>query len=72
VFRDTEETILEMSSLYEGMIGELHFLGDDNYRSVLNGIRRAKCAFIENYEKEFGPWTGPRPKDCSRKPDDPM
>jgi hypothetical protein len=71
-FKDTEEIVLEMSSLYEDVIGELRFLGDDDYKSALNWIRRAKCTFIENYEKEFGPWTGPRPKDCSRKPYDPL
>jgi hypothetical protein len=70
--KDTEEIVLEMSSLYEGVIGELHFLGGDDYNSALNWIRRAKCAFIENYEKEYGQWTGPRPKDCSRKPYDPL
>jgi len=69
-FRETEKIVLEMSSLYEGVIGELHYLGDDDYKSALNWIRIAKCAFIENYEKQFGPWTGPRPKDCSRKPYD--
>jgi AbiU2 len=71
-FKETEEIVLEMSSLYEGVIGELHYLGDDDYKSALNWIRRAKCTFIENYEKEFGPWTGLRPKDCSRKPYDPL
>ncbi len=46
---------------------ELQFIGGDDYEAALNWIRIAKCAFIENYEKEFGKWTGPRPKDCSRK-----
>ena len=67
----TEEIVLNMSSLYEAVIGDLHYLGDDDYKAVLNWIRRAKCTFIENYEKEFGAWTGPRPKDCSRGPWDP-
>jgi AbiU2 len=70
--KDTEEIVVGMSSLYQGVIGELHFLGDDDYKSALNWIRRAECAFIENYEIELGPWTGPRPKDCSRKPYDPL
>jgi AbiU2 len=69
-FQETEEIVLEMSSLYEGVIGKLHYLGDDDYKVALNWIRRAKCDFIENYEKQFGAWTGPRPKDCSRKPYD--
>lgn len=64
-FRETEEIVLDVSSLYEGVVGELHFIGDDDYKAVLNWIRSAKCTFIENYEKEFGSWTGLRPRDCS-------
>jgi hypothetical protein len=71
-FKETEQIVLEMSSLYEGVIGELHYLGDDDYKSALNWIRLAKCAAIENHEKEFGvgSWTGLRPKDCIRRPYD--
>ena len=65
-FRQTEEIILDMSSLYEGVIGELHFIGEDDYEVALEWIRKAKCTFIENYEKEFHvAFDGPRPKDCS-------
>lgn len=72
VFKETEEIVLEFSSLYEGVIGELHYLGDDDYKSALEWIRKAKCAFIERYEQEHGAgsWNGPRPKDCSRQPYD--
>ena len=70
-FQETEQILRDMSSLYEGVIGELRFLGEDDYESALNWISKAKCAFIENYEKEgLGKWTGPRPKDCSRGPGD--
>jgi hypothetical protein len=69
-FKETENILRELSSLYEGVIGDLHFIGGDDYKAALNWIRRARCDFIENYEKEFGRWTGPRPKDCSRKPYD--
>lgn len=66
-FRETEEIVLDVSSLYEGVIGELRFIGDDDYKTALDWIRSARCTFIENYEKEFGKsYTGPRPKDCSR------
>lgn len=63
-----------MSSLYEGVIGELHFLGDDDYKYALNWIRKAKCALIEAFEREHGEgsWNEPRPKDCSRSPWDPI
>ena len=68
VFKETEEIILTLSSLYEGVIGELRFIGGDDYKSALDWIRKAKCAFIDNYEKQFGKWTGPRPNDCFRNP----
>ena len=66
-FKDTEEILLKMSSLYEGTIGELKYLGGDDYEVVLDWIRRGKCADIEKYEHELKEkWVGPRPKDCSR------
>jgi hypothetical protein len=66
-FKDTEEIVLKMSSLYEGTIGELKYIGGDDYEVALYWIRRAKCAFIEKYEHEVKKkWDGPRPKDCSR------
>jgi len=66
-FTETEDLLLEMSSLYEGVTGELRFLGGDDYKIALDWIRSAKCTFIENYEREFHvTWTEPRPKDCSR------
>lgn len=65
-FKGTEDVVREMSSLYEGVIGKLEFLGGDDYKAALDWIRSAKCTFIENFEKEFKtPWTGPRPKNCS-------
>ena len=71
-FKETEEIVLEFSSWYEGVIGDLRFIGEDDYETALDWIRRAKCAYIEKYEKEYGQgsWTGPRPKDCSRAPYD--
>jgi hypothetical protein len=65
---DTEEMLIELLSLYEGTIGELRFIGGDDYETALDWLRRAKCASIERYEKEHGAesWTGPRSKDCSR------
>jgi integrase len=63
MFKETEEIVLEMSSLYEGVIGKLHYLGDDDYKSALNWIRKAKCAFTEGFRREHGAgsWRGPRP-----------
>jgi hypothetical protein len=67
-FKDTEEIVLRMSSLYEGTIGELRYIGGDDYDVALEWIRHAKCAWIEKYEQEFKQkWDGPRPKDCSRE-----
>ncbi len=67
-FKDTEEIVLKMSSLYDGTIGEPKYIGGDDYKVALDWICRAKCALIEKYEHEFKrKWDGPRPKDCSRK-----
>lgn len=67
-FRETEEILVRLSSLYDGTVGELKFIGGEDYKTALDWIRRAKCAWIEKYEQEFGTeWTGPRPKDCSRE-----
>jgi hypothetical protein len=66
-FRETEDIVLNMSSLYEGTIGELKYLDGDDYEVALDWIRKAKCAAIENYEQKYKEkWNGPRPKDCSR------
>jgi hypothetical protein len=68
VFKETERILLDFSLRYEGTIGELKYIGWDDYEVALNWIRLAKCAHIEKYEKEFKvKWDGPRPKDCSRK-----
>lgn len=65
-FQKTEEILVELYSRFEGVFGELEFIGGDDYKAALDWIRCAKCKFIENYEKEFGvPLTGPRPQDCS-------
>jgi hypothetical protein len=67
-FKDTEKILLQMSSLYEGITGELKYIGGDDYEGALDWIRKAKCAAIEKYEQEFKErWDSPRPKDCSRK-----
>jgi hypothetical protein len=68
-FKDTEEIVLKMSSLYDGTIGELKYIGGDDYKDALNWIRSARCEFIKKYENKFKQkWDGPRPKDCSRLP----
>lgn len=67
-FHETEEILIRLSCLYDGTVGELKFIGGDDYKMAVDWIRRAKCAWIERYEQEFHTeWTGPRPKDCSRE-----
>jgi AbiU2 len=67
VFKETESVLLELSSLYDGTFGELRFLGGDDYKSALEWIRKAKCEFIDRYEKEFGvSYDGSRPKKFTR------
>lgn len=59
-FKDTEEIVLRMPSLCDGTIGELKYIGGDDYEVALDWIRRAKCAFIQKYEDEFKQkWDGP-------------
>jgi hypothetical protein len=66
VLNETENILLDFSSLYDGTIGELKYIGWDDYKTTLESIRRTKCAFIEKYEQAFNiKWEGPRPKDCS-------
>lgn len=68
VFKETESILLRFSSLYDGTVGELKYMGWDDYEAALNWIRLARCAHIEKYEREFHTkWEGPRPKDCSRR-----
>lgn len=63
-FHDSEQILRDMSSLYEGVIGKIESLGQEDYEQALDWIRKAKCEYIGNFEKEFGPaaWTGPKPK----------
>jgi AbiU2 len=66
-FKDTETLLIKVSCLYDGTFGDLRFIGGDDYEQALDWIRIAKCEHIERYEREFGTWTGPRPRDCSRE-----
>jgi hypothetical protein len=68
-FKATEDILLDICSLYDRTIGELRFLGGDDYKTALDWIRKAKCIYIERYEEKYGAgsWIGPRPKDCSRR-----
>lgn len=68
-FSESEEMLVKLSCLYEGTVGKLEYIGGDDYKTALDWIRRAKCAWIEKYEQEFGSgsWTGRRPKDCPRE-----
>jgi hypothetical protein len=63
VYSETEELLTDLACLYEGTFGELRYIGHDDYKMALKYIRDAKCAQIKEYEKEFGAWPGPRPKD---------
>jgi AbiU2 len=69
-FKETERFLTKLSCLYDGVLGDLRFIGGDDYQTVVENLRLYKCACIREFEKQFGTWTGPRPKDCSRKPYD--
>lgn len=62
VFAETKKILIEISGLYEGAVGELRFLGHDDYKAALDHIRQAKCSQIKIFENEFGPWDGPARK----------
>ena len=65
-FGETEGIVVEFFAPYQGVFGELEFIGGDDCKAVLDWIRSAKCTFIENYEKEFHtPWTDAPPRDSS-------
>jgi len=66
-FEETEHLLIDISSLHDGTVGDLRFAGGDDYKAVLHNLRRYKCAYIREYERQYGigSWTFARPKDCS-------
>ena len=64
----TEATLVDLASLYEGIVFATDLRFKNDFKSALNWIRTAKCRFIEDFEKEFGAgsWRDLRPHDCSR------
>jgi hypothetical protein len=66
-FKETEDLLIDICSLHDGTIGDLRFVGGDDYKTVLNNLRRYKCGYIREYERLHGTgsWTSERPKDCS-------
>jgi AbiU2 len=62
VLDHTEQNVLKISNLYEGITGKLSFIGGDDFLAVLEWLRKARCEFIANFEKEFErPWDGQKP-----------
>jgi hypothetical protein len=70
-FKKTESLLIDVSSLHDGTVGDLRFVGGEDYKVVLHDLRRYKCAVIEAYEKTYHVDWGPlRPKDCAKSPSD--
>ena len=72
VLGETEAIVLDLSNLYEGVFGELSYIGADDYETALAEflfITLNKCALGPS-NPIAGTWTGPRPNDCSRQPYD--
>jgi HEPN superfamily AbiU2-like protein len=67
IFHDTETILKKMDYLFRATIGDLKYLGHDDYQTVIDLIADAKCAQADQYEKEFGiPCEWPLPAKCAR------
>src|SRR5262249_2725423 len=55
-FEKTEEMLVKLSSLYDGTVGELKFIGGDDYETALDWIRRGKVRL--DCEIRTGIWRG--------------
>jgi hypothetical protein len=55
----------EMKVKFQDAMSDFELLYSSDYEMVGQLIVQAKCEQIKRYEAEFGPWDGPRPKNCS-------
>jgi hypothetical protein len=67
VFAATGRLLSEISVLTRDVASDFDLLGVDDYEMALSLISEAKCAQVENYEKEFGsPAPFERPRNCPK------
>jgi|SRR5579864_2537851 len=53
-FKDSEEIVLKMSSLYHGTIGELKYVGGDDYEAALDGYAAPNTHSLKNTSTSLG------------------
>jgi hypothetical protein len=64
IYRATGEILNRLGGLYANTYAELKIIGHDDYKTVLEFIKEAKCRKYKEYEQEFGKPNFPAPKDC--------
>jgi hypothetical protein len=68
VFDETERIVRTIDNLYSDVVGELRYLGESDYKAVLDLIADAKCAEAAEYEKLSGePCFWPLPAKCAER-----
>ncbi|MGB9431838.1 MAG: hypothetical protein WBQ89_06315, partial [Candidatus Acidiferrum sp.] len=60
-FRETEEIVGNLTHLFDGAIGELRYLGGDDYRGMLERIRHSIVTEKEVFDAVFGKHLGDPP-----------
>jgi AbiU2 len=56
----------ELSVALRDMTPDFQAIGITDYENLGRLVVDAKCEQIRKYEAEFGPWDGPRPKNCHK------
>ncbi|MFZ0886018.1 MAG: hypothetical protein WAN14_21630 [Candidatus Acidiferrales bacterium] len=68
VFEQTEKILQRIDAVHSGTIGELKYLGHDDYQVVLDLVADAKCAEAAEFEKLYGEKiTWPIPAKCKKQ-----
>jgi len=64
VFFFAEGILNELAGAFRDTAASFDLVGGTDYEVVGDWIVRGKCAHLKQYESEFGPWEGSRPKKC--------
>ena len=62
-FQETEEILRELSHLFDGTIGPIRYVGDDDYKAVLDHVRHSTSSEMKEFKAKFEAQFGhpPRP-----------
>jgi hypothetical protein len=66
VFLFAEGILNELAGAFRDTAASFDLVGGTDYEVVGDWIVRGKCAHLKQYESEFGPWEGSRPKNCPK------